>query len=474
MNGEPGHVGLLVSYSSDSHSDTAITAANDDLVSSQQKAEGTISTGYNRDAASINEVQMNGEPGHVGLLVSYSSDSHSDTVITAANDDLVSSHHRAQMAEGAISTGYNRDATSINDELMDGAPMGSSPHPMFKLEVLDQSLTSIECDRMLGMTAQTSTFGTLHQVREYILNAKSIILFAGAGISVAAGIPPFRGVSGIYNNKYGELSGNEPFSLDTIRSKPLQFWKFHGQLYEKCNNAKPTLLHHWVFSLMKCGKVLHLFDQNIDMIFDRMLLQHPELQECHHLMHGSYSKVRCVYGTCWINALGSDYYEAMRRCDSEILHCSGTTTRSGRQVKCKTSMIIPGLIYLKDVVQTKNWSMIKIATNAIKCDIFLVIGSSLAIPEFRAYVNDFIKKHPESRVIVVNTVAQEESPHYNQIKVDHWITLEADAFVSGIHLNSNPFSGLVNNINEFKQLTEKWHMGHNGNTDPGIREITQL
>ena len=129
---------------------------------------------------------------------------------------------------------------------------------------------------------------------------------------------------------------------------------------------------------------------------------------------------------------------------------------------------------MKDVVQTENWSMIKIATNAIKCDIFLVIGSSLAIPEFRAYVNDFIKKHPESRVIVVNTVAQEESPHYNQIKVDHWITLEADAFVSGIHLNSNPFSGLVNNINEFKQLTEKWHMGHNGNTDPGIREITQL
>lgn len=43
----------------------------------------------------------------------------------------------------------------------------------------------------------------IESLKEMIQNAKKIVVFTGAGISVASGIPDFRSSNGIYNEKNG-------------------------------------------------------------------------------------------------------------------------------------------------------------------------------------------------------------------------------------------------------------------------------
>ncbi|MBP0967504.1 MAG: NAD-dependent protein deacylase, partial [Oscillospiraceae bacterium] len=43
---------------------------------------------------------------------------------------------------------------------------------------------------------------TLEQLREAVQKAKTVVFFGGAGVSTESGIPDFRSVDGLYNQKY--------------------------------------------------------------------------------------------------------------------------------------------------------------------------------------------------------------------------------------------------------------------------------
>lgn len=48
----------------------------------------------------------------------------------------------------------------------------------------------------------------IKRLKETIENSNNIVFFGGAGVSTESGVPDFRSVDGLYNQKYKYPSGN--------------------------------------------------------------------------------------------------------------------------------------------------------------------------------------------------------------------------------------------------------------------------
>jgi NAD-dependent deacetylase len=93
-----------------------------------------------------------------------------------------------------------------------------------------------------------------------IANAKHLVAFTGAGISVESGIPPFRGEGGIWS-KY------DPSCLDisNFNSDPAASWVVISKIfYEFFNDARPNAAHLFLARLEKRGLLKAVITQNID------------------------------------------------------------------------------------------------------------------------------------------------------------------------------------------------------------------
>lgn len=94
----------------------------------------------------------------------------------------------------------------------------------------------------------------------WIVNAKHLVAFTGAGISVESGIPPFRGKGGIW-------SRYDPSVLDIeyFWSNPLESWKGIAEIfYTHFLDARPNPAHHLLSRLERKGLLKSVITQNID------------------------------------------------------------------------------------------------------------------------------------------------------------------------------------------------------------------
>lgn len=93
-----------------------------------------------------------------------------------------------------------------------------------------------------------------------IANAKHLVAFTGAGISVESGIPPFRGEGGIWS-KY------DPSTLDisNFNADPAASWEVISRLfYAYFKDAVPNAAHQFLAQLEKRGMLKAVITQNID------------------------------------------------------------------------------------------------------------------------------------------------------------------------------------------------------------------
>lgn len=100
----------------------------------------------------------------------------------------------------------------------------------------------------------------LNNAVELIKNAKRILAFTGAGISVESGIPPFRGKNGLWN-KY------DPNILDInhFQNEPLKSWKLIKKLlFDSFHAAKPNEAHLGLAQMAQKGYLQSIITQNID------------------------------------------------------------------------------------------------------------------------------------------------------------------------------------------------------------------
>ena len=99
---------------------------------------------------------------------------------------------------------------------------------------------------------------------------RKIVVIAGAGISVSAGIPDFRSGHGLFRSLQEEhklkTSGKQLFDASVYKD-PTSTSQFHDMVckFSKMSRtAKPTAFHHLLARLSTEGRLLRLYTQNVD------------------------------------------------------------------------------------------------------------------------------------------------------------------------------------------------------------------
>lgn len=107
----------------------------------------------------------------------------------------------------------------------------------------------------------------LARLTNVLRKKKRIVIIAGAGISVSAGIPDFRSQSGLFKSNGKHLFDVSVYHDDSLTSA---FHKMVRELATKSQAASPTPFHHMMASIAQEGRLLRLYTQNIDCLDTKM------------------------------------------------------------------------------------------------------------------------------------------------------------------------------------------------------------
>ena len=102
----------------------------------------------------------------------------------------------------------------------------------------------------------------IKRLQEWIDGSESIVFFGGAGVSTESGIPDFRSVDGLYNQKY-DYPPEEILSRTFFDRRPEEVYRFYRDKM-LCLDARPNTAHQKLAQLEQVGKLRSVVTQNID------------------------------------------------------------------------------------------------------------------------------------------------------------------------------------------------------------------
>ncbi|HVS16175.1 MAG TPA: Sir2 family NAD-dependent protein deacetylase [Thermoanaerobaculia bacterium] len=133
----------------------------------------------------------------------------------------------------------------------------------------------------------------LDELRDAILGSRNLLVVTGAGISLASGIPTFRGSDpgAIWKRDVTEMA-----TLGFFLEDPVESWRWYLSRFETLRRARPNPGHTALVELERWqtgrGRRFLLITQNIDGLHARAGAQ--RLIE----VHGTASRVRCPSPGC--------------------------------------------------------------------------------------------------------------------------------------------------------------------------------
>jgi len=199
------------------------------------------------------------------------------------------------------------------------------------------------------------------QLREMLLSARRAVFFGGAGVSTESGIPDFRSVDGLYNQKWA-------YPPETILSHSFflkhteEFYRFYREkmLFP---NAKPGPAHLALAELERTGHLSCVITQNIDGLHQaagsRNVIE----------LHGSVLRNKCT--KCGRSFPGID----------EIISCKGIP-------RCSCGGIIkPDVVLYEEALDEDN---IYGALEAVEtADLLIIGGTSLTVYPAASFVQNY-------------------------------------------------------------------------------------
>lgn len=232
-------------------------------------------------------------------------------------------------------------------------------------------------------------------VVDLLRSAGRIAVLTGAGISTAAGIPDFRGPTGLYVTR--QYDPEKTFDIAYFDRDPTYFFAFARDFVQLVEQVRPTLTHRFLAELEARGKLEAIITQNIDGLHQRagsrrVLEVHGSVRSGHcRRCHSAYE-----YEALKAKVLGQE----ISRCDT----CGG--------------VVKPDIVFFGEAVQ----AMDEAARAAGVADVFLVIGSSLTV-----YPAALLPQYAGGRVVVVNR-GEVEMASADWLRIDE----AADAFFSRV------------------------------------------
>jgi NAD-dependent deacetylase len=213
-------------------------------------------------------------------------------------------------------------------------------------------------------------------LEEFISRSEALVFFTGAGISTNSGIPDFRGPKGIWKT-------SQPiYFQDFVNSeeKRIESWerKFSNEL--NINKAKPNEGHRKIAEIMEKKDLSYLITQNVDNLHQESGVSDSQITE----LHGNATYAKCL--DCQLRYDLNELRKSFLRSKEPPVcgECNGlikTATISFGQPMPEEEMII---------AQKKS----------ISCDLFICIGTSLAV--FPAADLPVLAKETGSQLVIIN------------------------------------------------------------------------
>ena len=188
-----------------------------------------------------------------------------------------------------------------------------------------------------------------------ILEAGKVLVFTGAGISTLSGIPDFRGVKGVYREKWHGMEVEEILSISCFLQHPEYFYEWAQTFVYGLENYQPNIVHKVIADWEKRTIIYRTYTQNID-----ILHQHAGSQRLYEL-HGSPAHHHCL--SC------RKYYSY-----NDI----APIVQSGNCPKCDCGGIIkPEIVFYGEQLDS---DLLEQAFNDFEsADLAIVLGSSLTV-----------------------------------------------------------------------------------------------
>lgn len=103
---------------------------------------------------------------------------------------------------------------------------------------------------------------SIAKLRDMVAESGNIVFFGGAGVSTESGIPDFRSVDGLYNQKW-KYPPETILSRTFFERDPEEYYRFHREKLV-VDGVKPNRAHLRLAELEAEGKLKAVITQNID------------------------------------------------------------------------------------------------------------------------------------------------------------------------------------------------------------------
>lgn len=187
-----------------------------------------------------------------------------------------------------------------------------------------------------------------------LVGADRILIFTGAGISTASGIPDYRGPQGVWKTRrpvyYDEFMSSEERRAD--------YWQQKMEDATTWGAAPPNPVHHAIVRLEAAGKIEMVVTQNVDGLHALAGTSKEKLVE----IHGTNREIECQ--SCGDRSDPEPHFVTFRNTGSTpTCHCGGI-------LKAATISFGQSL---------RAAEMARAYKAADKCDLAIALGSTLSV-----------------------------------------------------------------------------------------------
>lgn len=209
----------------------------------------------------------------------------------------------------------------------------------------------------------------IEKLKQIIKESNNIVFFGGAGVSTESGIPDFRSVDGLYNQKY-KYPPEVMVSHSFYRSHPEDFFDFYKNKMIALE-ARPNAAHYKLAQLEKEGRVKAIITQNIDGL--HYAAGSKEVMELHGSVHRNYcEKCHKFYPVEYVVSA-----QGVPKCG-----CGGT--------------VKPDVVLYEEGLD--NETMRKAVSYIRNAEVLIIGGTSLAVYPAAGFIDYFSGKY----LIVIN------------------------------------------------------------------------
>jgi len=220
-------------------------------------------------------------------------------------------------------------------------------------------------------------------------NYPSIVILTGAGVSVASGLPTYRGAGGLWEN-----DDVARYALaDTWRSDPLAVWKTFGALRASILDAQPNAAHRALAALeqrIDRDAELHLVTQNVDGLH-QAAGSHDVIE-----LHGSLRHTRCSNERCALPPF------------------EDTRTHFDRVPVCPECHALqrPAIVLFGEPIDVADERRSRDALR--ECDLFVAVGTSGTVTPAANFVRS--AKYEGAHTVFINAEPMEPpNPYFDEV-----------------------------------------------------------